>query len=623
VSTTFPPPPGSEPPGAGGDLGIEGITEAVEIGRGGFGVVYRARQPALHRTVAVKLVAVGVLDARSRERFERELHAMGTLSGHPNIVTIYDSGFAANGRPFIVMDYMAGGSVADRLTRGQLHWQEAVTIGIKVSAALETAHRAGVLHRDIKPENVLISQYGEAKLGDFGIARVQGTPETRTGMVTASMSHASPEILSGGRPSISSDVYALGSTLYSMIAGSPAFFRETDESLVPMITRIAVDPVPDLRSWGVPDEVCRVIERSMAKDPAQRFESAAQFGRALQQAQIHAGLVPTELMISDNLAPGGVDATRTTSLPTGQAAAWSAGSVSGPGPPVPGAVPPMATTPPSAAWPVAAPPGSPTGAPVPTAGPAGAVTPPLPPVTSEPMAWAPPPATGHTGPPWAPGPTGPPAPPPGPAPAKGRGKVLAVVGGLVAVVAAVAAVVALTGGDDSGGSATSTTEEGSRRTVADRTTTSADGTTIATETVPTEPTTVSTRPTAPSDEVSVFNLYTGLCFDDPTGGQGTISVVHERDCNLPHDGEVFAFYDFPDALDAVYPGDQVVFDTASEQCRLLFPGYAGVEVDAAPVSLWWLSPNEASWGDGDREIACYVRDVNSETGGKLMTSVAA
>ncbi len=325
------------------ELGIPGFTDAVEFGRGGFGVVYRARQPALHRTVALKLVSSRTLDTLTRERFERELQAMGTLSGHPYIVTIFDSGFTSEGRPYIVMELMNEGSVSDRMARsGPLPWPDAVVVAVKIAAALETAHRAGVLHRDIKPENVLVSSYGEPKLADFGIARVQGGPETRTGVVTASMAHAAPEVLSGARPSVATDLYALGSLLYTMIAGSPPFFADTDESIVPLITRIAVDPVPNLRTRGVPDAVCRVIERSMEKEAGSRQPSAVEFGRELQRAQSLSGLTPTDLVVSGETPrlEAADEARRLPNLP-------ATGSMTGPvgPPPVPPSASPRIDTP--------------------------------------------------------------------------------------------------------------------------------------------------------------------------------------------------------------------------------------------------------------------------------------
>ena len=267
------------------DLQIPGYTDAVEVGRGGFGVVYRARQPDFDRTVAIKLLLAGALDDQARQRFDRERRIMGALSDHPNIVTVFGSGFTPAGQPYIAMAYMAKGSLADHLSRdGALGWREVAQIGAKLSDALEAAHRANVLHRDIKPENILVSAYGEPTLGDFGIARMEGALQTTTGVVTASVAHAAPEILSGQPPTVACDVYSLGSTVLTLLLGHPAFLRETDESIVPMMVRISTEPVPDLRPHGVPDAMCRAIESAMAKAPSERTSSAGEFGRQMRQA---------------------------------------------------------------------------------------------------------------------------------------------------------------------------------------------------------------------------------------------------------------------------------------------------------------------------------------------------
>jgi hypothetical protein len=133
--------PGSESD-RGVDLGIPGCEDAVEIGRGGFGVVYRARQPEFERTVAIKVLSGGVLDAEARGRFARELRAMGALSGHPNIVTVHHAGFTASGRIYLVMGFEEGGSLADRLLiAGVVPWEEAVALGVRLAGALERASR--------------------------------------------------------------------------------------------------------------------------------------------------------------------------------------------------------------------------------------------------------------------------------------------------------------------------------------------------------------------------------------------------------------------------------------------------------------------------------------------------
>lgn len=280
-------------------FGIDGFEDVQEIGRGGFGVVFRARELAYGRVVAVKVLGSAGLGADTGRRFVAELRAMGALAGHPNIVTVYTSGRSASGFSFIVMAYLPGGSLALRLEDGPLPWGEATSVGVKLAGALETAHRAGILHRDLKPENVLLSAYDEPALCDFGIARISGGTETTSGTVTASLVHAAPEILEGAKPTPGSDVYGLASTVFSLLYGSPAFVSDTDESLHPLIVRILTRPVPDLRDRSVPDALCSALELGMAKSPADRPASAEEFGRSLQAAEEASGRPPTRMHIGD------------------------------------------------------------------------------------------------------------------------------------------------------------------------------------------------------------------------------------------------------------------------------------------------------------------------------------
>lgn len=285
------------------DLDIEGLEDPVEIGVGGFATVYKTYQPAFRRTVAVKVLATLNLDDAARERFERECQAMGSLSEHPNIVTVYGAGFTNSGRPYLVMAFLPGGSLQERLDQsGPIPWQDATLYGVHLAGALETAHRGQVVHRDIKPANVLMSTFGDAQLTDFGIARISGGHETRSGVITASMAHAPPEILDGQRPTVAADVYSLGSTIFELIYGKPAFEHEGDESMVPMLRRILSDPPPDLRTRGVPDEICKVLEKSMAKDLTQRQPSAVAFGRELQAARRALGLEAGKLTVPSDVA---------------------------------------------------------------------------------------------------------------------------------------------------------------------------------------------------------------------------------------------------------------------------------------------------------------------------------
>jgi non-specific serine/threonine protein kinase len=289
---------GSAPVGI--DLGVPGCEHAVEIGRGGFGAVYRAWQPEFGRTVAVKVLGQVGIEGEARRRLARELRAMGALSGHPHIVTVHSAGFTASGNPYLVMGFEPGGTLADRLRHsGPMPWAEAVLAGIRISGALETAHRAGLLHRDVKPENVLLSAFGEPKLADFGVAQLQGAAATRGEALVASLPHAAPELLGGGRPSVASDVYALASTVYTLIRGRPAFAGDAagDPDSLAMIARIGTRSVPDLRPSGVPGALCEVLERAMAKSPEDRPRSALELGLELRGAARAGGAVVAEPLV--------------------------------------------------------------------------------------------------------------------------------------------------------------------------------------------------------------------------------------------------------------------------------------------------------------------------------------
>jgi hypothetical protein len=223
---------------------------------------------------------------------------MGMLSSHPNIVTIFDAGLTNDGKPYLIMEFMPEGSLDDRVeAEGPLGWDEVAEIGVKLAGALHTAHAATVLHRDVKPANVLRSSFGEPCLSDFGLARFGGQAKT-TGVVTATLLHAPPEILAGQPASPQSDVYSLGSSLHTLLRGDAPFWLATDESILPLISRISDAPVPDLRPRGVPSELCAAIEMALAKDPADRPESAAAFGELLRDAQVAAGMPATTLPLA-------------------------------------------------------------------------------------------------------------------------------------------------------------------------------------------------------------------------------------------------------------------------------------------------------------------------------------
>ncbi|HEY9311877.1 protein kinase domain-containing protein [Williamsia sp.] len=272
------------------ELAAEGFEDASIAGRGGFGIVYRCRQPTLDRVVAVKVLSPDP-DHMDRARFLREQQAMGRLSGHPNIVHVLQAGITYTGRPYIVMPFHRRDSLDSWIIKhGALTAAETLALGVKLAGALETAHRAGVLHRDIKPGNILLTEYGEPQLTDFGIARITGGEETTRGLVAGSPAYTAPELLSGADASMATDIYGLGATLFTALAGRPAFARRRGEQVFAQLIRVGTDPLPDLREAGVPEAVCTVMESAMARDPADRPTTAAELGAALRGAGEHIGL---------------------------------------------------------------------------------------------------------------------------------------------------------------------------------------------------------------------------------------------------------------------------------------------------------------------------------------------
>lgn len=296
-TTQRPPAPNAVVPDIRAELGAAGFLDPEEIGRGGFGAVFRCGQPALDRTVAVKVLTSRV-DPDNLERFLREQRAMGRLSGHPHIVTMMQVGTTGSGRPYIVMQYHPKGSLHDRIRqRGVLDWAATLRLGVKICGALEAAHLAGTLHRDVKPGNILLTDYGEPQLTDFGIARIAGGFQTTAGAVAGSPGFTAPELLSGVRPTPASDVYGLGATLFCALTGHAAFERRSGEEVFAHFLRLTTQPVADLRQGGVPEDVCRLVERAMATDPTGRPATAAAFGDELREVQRRHQLVADDMAL--------------------------------------------------------------------------------------------------------------------------------------------------------------------------------------------------------------------------------------------------------------------------------------------------------------------------------------
>ncbi|QES49720.1 serine/threonine protein kinase [Streptomyces venezuelae] len=252
------------------------------IGRGGMGKVWRAHDELLHRTVAVKELTAGLYVAEAdravlHARTQKEARAAARIA-HPAVVTVHDV-FEHDDRPWIVMEYIDGPSLADAAkAAGRIEPREAARIGLHVLGALRAAHAVGVLHRDVKPGNVLLAKDGRVLLTDFGIAAIEGdTSITRTGELVGSIDYLAPERVTGGAPDPASDLWSLGATLYTAVeARSP--FRRT--SPISSLAAVVNDAPPPPRQAGA---LGPVITALLLKDPAQR-PSAAEAERMLMEA---------------------------------------------------------------------------------------------------------------------------------------------------------------------------------------------------------------------------------------------------------------------------------------------------------------------------------------------------
>jgi tRNA A-37 threonylcarbamoyl transferase component Bud32 len=255
------------------------------VTRGGMGEIYRATDELLGRTVAVKVLADRyAADEEVRKRFTREALAAARLSSEPNTITIYDVG-EWEGRPFIVMEYLAGGSLAEVLAEeGRQEPGRALTWLEQAGRALDRAHAGGIVHRDVKPANLLLDEEGNVYVADFGVATAAGLDSlTQTGTVLGTAGYLSPEQADGRRATAASDRYALGVVGFELVTGSRPF---QGDSVTAEAAAHVHRPVPAAseRAVGVPAEADAVFRRALAKDPAERYASAAELVDALRAA---------------------------------------------------------------------------------------------------------------------------------------------------------------------------------------------------------------------------------------------------------------------------------------------------------------------------------------------------
>ncbi|MBL4848895.1 MAG: protein kinase [Planctomycetes bacterium] len=243
-----------------------------ELARGGMGVVYRARDPYLDRSLAIKVIRADDLrDPESHERFRREALVLARLR-HPGVVAVHSAGVTPQGFPYLVMDLLKGGSLKARLAGGPLPPREAVRLARELAEALVYTHGCGVLHRDIKPGNVLLDDDGSAVLTDFGLAKLVGEQRlTQTGDVLGTPSFMAPEqVLGEGGLCPGTDVYALGATLYQMLTGRPPLLADSESDLFVHVLDTVPRPVSEV-AGGVDEDLDEILARCLEKEPGARY----------------------------------------------------------------------------------------------------------------------------------------------------------------------------------------------------------------------------------------------------------------------------------------------------------------------------------------------------------------
>jgi serine/threonine-protein kinase len=275
------------------------------LGAGGMGAVYLARDPAIGRQVAIKVLRTD--DEEYRRRFAFEIKAAGALR-HRNIITIFDSG-EHEGSPFLAMEYIPGETLADKINRREpLPLAEKLRYISELCDGLAHAHAAGIVHRDIKPANVIIdAQTNSLKIVDFGIARVGDATVTQTGLVVGTLSYMSPENVRGQRVDQRSDVYAVGLVLYELVCYRRAFPGSLDDGLM---YRILYENPADLRTVHphLDDAIITIVERSLNKNPEHRYADAGQMAEALRAARSGLPATPVEAAIRQSAVKAVTDA---------------------------------------------------------------------------------------------------------------------------------------------------------------------------------------------------------------------------------------------------------------------------------------------------------------------------
>jgi len=254
----------------------------AELGRGGMGVVYKAKDTRLNRTVALKFLPAELTqDEKVKKRFIQEAQAAAALE-HPNICTVYEVD-EADGQTFISMSYIEGQSLKDKLESGPLTIDEAKDIAIQVAEGLKEAHKKGIVHRDIKPANIMIKDERQAKITDFGLAKLSwGLNLTKPSTIMGTVAYMSPEQAKGEEVDHRTDIWSLGAMLYEMLSGTQPFEKDREQALIYAILNDKPTPLSLLRS-DIPTQIEQMIEKALAKKTSERYQSVDELFQDLKQ----------------------------------------------------------------------------------------------------------------------------------------------------------------------------------------------------------------------------------------------------------------------------------------------------------------------------------------------------
>jgi serine/threonine protein kinase/tetratricopeptide (TPR) repeat protein len=270
----------------GGQVGktISHYKVVRKLGEGGMGEVYLAQDTKLDRQVALKFLCEQFASDRSfKARFKREARAAAALN-HPNIITIHEVAEHED-RPFIAMEFVEGQSLKELIAGKDLSIDKVTDLGIQISQGLAKAHQAGIVHRDVKPQNILIDKDGRARICDFGLAKLKREVMlTKTGTTVGTVSYMSPEQGQGKEVDQRSDIFSLGVVLYEMVTGQLPFKGEHEAAIVYSIVNEAAEPLARYKA-DVPEELQRIVDKALRKDPQTRYQSAADMVADLKEVQ--------------------------------------------------------------------------------------------------------------------------------------------------------------------------------------------------------------------------------------------------------------------------------------------------------------------------------------------------